>query len=106
MLARILVITLILFCLELGLFLLVVPWTDLWRYNYFLFRWPALNAWMGNDFLRGAISGLGLVDLGLALRFLYRFRELTGQINGILGPPASPQEPDYEQEPPASQPEV
>ncbi len=80
MMARLFGATVILFCLELGLFLLVVPWTSLWQHNYFLFRWPELTPWLANYYLRGAISGLGLIDLGLALRYLYRFQELAARI--------------------------
>ena len=53
---------------EVGLFLLVVPWSSLWDGNYFALR----LAWVGelcrNPFLRGAISGLGLLHLMAAVR--------------------------------------
>jgi len=55
-----------LFTLEVGLFLLIFPWTDTWLFNYFqdanaLFR----NIWE-DAFFRGAISGLGAVNIYLA----------------------------------------
>lgn len=84
MLARLFAVTLILFCLELGLFLLLAPWTALWQYNYFLIRWPEMTPWLTNYYLRGAVSGLGLVDIGLGLSYLVRFRRLSASFGKIL----------------------
>lgn len=89
MLARLLAAILIVFCVELGLFLLVVPWTPHWQYNYFLFRWPLLAPWLNNHYLRGAVSGLGLIDLGLGLWLLLGFRELAVKLEALLEPSAS-----------------
>jgi len=79
MLARLFLLTVIVFCLELGLFLLVLPWTWLWEYNYFLQRFPGAAPLLLNFFLRGAVSGLGLVDIGLALGAAARFPRLLEQ---------------------------
>lgn len=99
MLARLFGATLVLFFLELGLFLLIVPWTNLWQHNYFLFRWPELSPWITNYYLRGAVSGLGLIDLGLALRYLYGFPELTVWMTGMLEAPAAPEKSSGQEEP-------
>jgi hypothetical protein len=58
--------------LEVGLALLVVPWSDLWMRNYFVQRWPAFGAVAGDPFVKGAVSGLGLVNLALGLADLSR----------------------------------
>lgn len=79
MVARLFLLTVILFCLELGLFLLVLPWTALWEYNYFLQRFPGAATWLLNFFLRGAVSGLGLIDIGLAVGAAARFPQLLEQ---------------------------
>jgi hypothetical protein len=50
-----------------GVVLLVAPWTALWDGNYLLMPSPALRGLMLNAFTRGAVSGLGLVNLALAL---------------------------------------
>lgn len=76
MIARLFLLTLIVFCLQLGLFLVVLPWSHLWEHNYFLLRWPELSAWLLNYYLRGVISGLGLVDIGLGLSAAVRFRKV------------------------------
>ena len=55
------------FFLEMGLLLVLVPWSGFWAHNYFLQVDPAVRAVAMNDFVRGGISGLGLVNLGAAL---------------------------------------
>ena len=56
------------FFVEVGLLLIVVPWSSFWEQNYFAARWPALLPMVKNNFVRGAVSGLGVVNLiaGLA----------------------------------------
>jgi hypothetical protein len=46
----------------------VLPWSVFWEDNYFAGLWPALQPWLTNNFVRGGISGLGVVNLvaGLA----------------------------------------
>lgn len=75
MISRLFVLSLILFCLELGVFLVVLPWSGVWERNYFLFRYPTLGPWVLNYYLRGAISGLGLVDIGLGVWTAAHFHE-------------------------------
>lgn len=67
----------IIFCFELGLFLLVYPWTDGWTDNYFAWAVPGsvLSQWhtfWDNQFVRGAISGLGIVNLWIAIAEVFR----------------------------------
>lgn len=62
----------VIFCFELGLFLLVYPWTASWNQNYFswLLNGPLQLQWHRlwvNPWLRGAVSGMGLVNLWLAI---------------------------------------
>lgn len=51
--------------LEIGLLLLVAPWTPLWQAGIWLHQWPRLSALVANPYLRGAVSGLGFLDLWL-----------------------------------------
>jgi hypothetical protein len=48
---------------EVGLVLTVVPWSMYWDHNYFADSIPFLHALITNGFVRGAVSGLGLVNL-------------------------------------------
>jgi hypothetical protein len=54
-----------------GLVLVVAPWTTLWENNYLIVPHATLRAIVLSAFTRGAVSGLGLVNLVLAL---YEFR--------------------------------
>ena len=58
---------LIVFYIEVGLVLTVVPWSTYWERNYFADVIPLLHLITTNDFFRGAISGLGVVNLVAAL---------------------------------------
>lgn len=51
------------FFLEVGLLLLVLPWSSFWERNYFAYTWPFLRPLIANDYVRGAVSGLGLLNL-------------------------------------------
>lgn len=79
MLPRLLLFTLIVFCFELGIFLVVLPWTGLWERNFFLFRYPALAGLLLDFRLRGAITGLGLVDIALAVWYTSQYRALLAR---------------------------
>ena len=66
-------ILLIAFCLELGCFLLVFPWIgDAWANNFFssLLR----RGYWDNGYLRGAVSGLGVINLYISFVELVRLR--------------------------------
>ncbi len=64
---RLLRALLLLLWLELGLLIILLPWTTFWDANYFLNRYPSLIPILLNSYLRGAISGLGVVDAVLAI---------------------------------------
>lgn len=51
---------------DLGLLILVLPWTHLWESNSLLARYPGLIPYALSGFLRGAISGIGLLDMVMA----------------------------------------
>jgi hypothetical protein len=67
------------FCLELGLFLLVFPWTDYWEANYFSTLAPELREYWQNMYVRGAISGLGAADLYISFVEIMRLRRFAGR---------------------------
>ena len=58
---------LIVFYIEVGLILAVAPWSTYWERNYFGDLIPLLHVITTNNFFRGAISGLGVVNLVAAL---------------------------------------
>lgn len=67
MMPRLLRIVLLLLWLELGLVLILAPWSNAWETNFLLYHYPGLGTLLNNPFLRGAISGLGLVNVLLSI---------------------------------------
>ena len=53
--------------LEAGLLLILIPWSAFWDRNYFAELVPGLRDFITNNFVRGAVSGLGAVNLFAAL---------------------------------------
>jgi len=45
------------------LLLIVLPWSTFWERNYFGYAWPAVRPLLTNNFVRGAVTGLGIVNL-------------------------------------------
>ena len=62
--------------LLLGLALILIPWSDAWDSNYFLFQYPSLALLLKNPFMRGGISGLGFMNVVLSLES-FRHRAST-----------------------------
>jgi hypothetical protein len=54
---------LVAYFIEVGLLLVLVPWSPFWERNYFLATYPALHEIVRNNYVRGAVSGLGVVNL-------------------------------------------
>jgi len=64
----------IVFCFELGVFLVVYPWTLYWQVNVVPSLLPALLPVWNNDYIRGAVSGLGILNVWVAVVEIFRFR--------------------------------
>jgi hypothetical protein len=60
-------VLLIVLFLEVGLLLTVVPWSTYWDRNYFTQATPWLRRVLGSNYVRGAVTGLGIVNLVAAL---------------------------------------
>ena len=56
--------------LEVGLLLVLVPWSGFWDRNYFAIAFPAFQEILNNNYVRGAVSGLGIVNLLLGFEEL------------------------------------
>ena len=63
--------------IEIGLVLIVIPWSAFWERNYFAQLLPPLHGIITNHFLRGAVSGIGLINLSVGLAELVSI--LTGR---------------------------
>lgn len=70
-------VLLIAFCLEIGLFLLIFPWTETWDVNYFASSIARVREYWDNMYLRGAVSGLGLINLYISAAEAWRLRRFA-----------------------------
>ncbi len=61
-----------LYCLEAGLFFTVVPWTRVWTVNPLLHHNLAIGMWADNPFVRGFISGFGVIHLIIGFKDILR----------------------------------
>jgi hypothetical protein len=65
------------YCFEVGIFLLVVPWwlPQIWEQNYFFVLLPQLKELFANGFFRGAVSGMGLLNLLLGIGEIIQYEK-------------------------------
>ena len=65
----------VVFFVEVGMLLIVLPWTPAWSQNSWMmtrFNW---NDMLSSGFVRGAVSGLGLVNLWIGISDALRYHE-------------------------------
>jgi len=91
--AKLSVIFYIILCLEIGIFLSVAPWwphgmwgiSD-WGNNYFLLYAArktgiqGLQAVVASGWVRGAVSGVGLLNLGIAFWEIFNFKRTVAAL--------------------------
>ena len=86
--SRLSVIFYIILCFEIGVILTVLPWVPQgwiglsdWGNNYFLILaarkigFYGLQSFIASGWVRGAVSGLGILNLGMAFWEIIHFRE-------------------------------
>ena len=62
-------------CFELGALLLYLPWSTFWERNFFLTHFPSLMPIALHPSVRGLVSGLGVLDIIVAMGLLQEPRE-------------------------------
>jgi hypothetical protein len=77
-LQRIWLVVFVLFCLEVGIILAALPWTGIWTNNSLLLGYPQVREFLMQNFVRGLVSGLGLVDIWMGVAEAVRYREGPG----------------------------
>jgi len=73
----------ILICFEIGILLVILPWvpSPSWNENYLLvlaadkMHWPGLAIAMKSGYARGAVSGLGVLNIMLGVWEIIYFRK-------------------------------
>jgi hypothetical protein len=68
-----------LYCLEAGLFFIIVPWTKLWTLNPLLHSSAAVTLLAGNPFVRGFVSGFGVVHLLIGIKDIIKIHQARRQ---------------------------
>ncbi|MGH9672217.1 MAG: hypothetical protein ACRD44_03470 [Bryobacteraceae bacterium] len=66
------------FCFEVGVFLVVFPWMDYWPTNYFAGLSPEWSRVWSSNYFRGAMSGLGFLNIYISLSQVFRLRRFSG----------------------------
>ena len=102
--AKLSVIFYIILCIEIGVALTVMPWwpqgmwgmSD-WGNNYFLLYAArttgiqGLQAVVASGWVRGAVSGIGLLNLGIAIWEIFHFRQTVGALRRQTEPRYKPE---------------
>ena len=65
----------VVFYIELGMLLAVLPWTRLWTDNGLVAGLPKVREVMQLNFVRGLVTGIGLVDVWIGIWEAVRYRE-------------------------------
>ena len=72
-----------LYYVEAGLFLTVIPWTRIWTLNPFLHSHVAMGLWADNPFVRGFVSGIGVMHILIGVRDIFVIsRDRRGGVTG------------------------
>ena len=71
--SRLLSIAAIFFCFEIGLFLVFIPWSELWEGNYLLYYIPNFRPLILHTFFRAAVTTLGGIDILIGISELKNF---------------------------------
>ena len=102
MASKLTVIFYILLCLEAGVFLTLLPWWQPWGMgdwgdNFFLVMVAQKTGLVGlqravaSGWVRGAVTGVGLLNLAMAFWEIFHFRETVRRLQGVdaAQPPAN-----------------
>jgi hypothetical protein len=95
--AKLSVIFYIVLCLEIGIVLALLPWIPQgflglsdWGNNYFLLYaarktgFYGLQSVVASGWVRGAVTGLGILNLGMAFWEIFHFRQTLDALRGHI----------------------
>jgi hypothetical protein len=75
-LQRLSLFVLVLFCVYLGVLVMILPWwTRVWDHNALIDSRPALASVLHRGAVRGLISGLGLLDIWIGISEAIHYRD-------------------------------
>jgi hypothetical protein len=67
----------ILLCFELAAFLVLYPWSDAWGRNWLFSLFPKLREYWISETFRGAVTGIGLLNLFIGVAETFRLRRFA-----------------------------
>lgn len=65
----------VVFYIELGMLLAVLPWTRVWTDNSLILGYPTFRAILQLSFVRGVVTGIGLVDIWIGIWEAVHYRD-------------------------------
>jgi hypothetical protein len=68
------VLLFIIVCFEVGVFLLIFPWMEYWNNNSIASFAPWMREIWESPYFRGALSGLGVINICISLAEVFRLR--------------------------------
>lgn len=74
---RVVAVLFCIFCFEVGAFLIVYPWLDAWGSNYLVQLRPNWAPFLLSHQFRGAITGLGILNIFIAFGEVFRLRRFS-----------------------------
>ena len=96
--AKLSIIFYIILCLEIGIVLTLLPWIPQgflglsdWGNNYFLMYasrktgFYGLQSVVASGWVRGAVTGLGILNLGMAFWEIFHFKQTLRALQGSTG---------------------
>ena len=74
-LRRIGVLLFVFLCATVGVMLIMLPWRPEWTDNHLLLPYPTLRSIVGNGFVRGVCTGLGVLNVWIGFQEAIQYRE-------------------------------
>jgi hypothetical protein len=75
-LQRMSLVVLVMFCFYIGALMAVLPWSkQYWNHNGWLMAHPAVEAILDRGWVRGVITGIGLIDIWIGVSEILHYRD-------------------------------
>jgi hypothetical protein len=73
-LEAVLIVLHIVYWMVVGCALIMIPWFHFWDHNHLLYRFPGLQPVVSSPFTKGAVLGLGIVNLVIGSKEIANLR--------------------------------
>jgi hypothetical protein len=75
---RIFLVIEVIIWIELGMILVVVPWTHAWSDNGLILNYPRIRELLSINFVRGVVTGIGLLDIWAGVSQAIHYQDPVG----------------------------